>query len=112
MLLCFMLLAAQQVPPPAAPVKPVTDDYYGTSVVDPYRYMEDFKDPQVQAWVKSQSDYAHSVLESIPARAALLAHIRQLDQTVPRVQPTPLPGNVYLILKRLPAEDVSKLYVR
>ena len=26
---------------PVAPVRPVTDDYFGTKVVDNYRYMED-----------------------------------------------------------------------
>ncbi|HLJ73470.1 MAG TPA: hypothetical protein VKU62_02710, partial [Thermoanaerobaculia bacterium] len=80
--------------------------------VDNYRYMENLKDPQVAAWIKSQSDYAHGVLESIPGRASLLKRLQQLDQTVPRVQPTRLPGNVYLILKRLPTEDVAKLYLR
>jgi prolyl oligopeptidase len=107
------IVAAQQpAPPPAAPVRPVTNDYFGTSVVDNYRYMENLKDPEVAAWIKSQSDYAHGVLESIPGRAALLKRLQQLDQTVPRVQPFRLPGNVYLILKRLPTEDVAKLYLR
>ncbi len=29
--------------PPVAPVKPVTDDYFGTKVTDNYRYIENFK---------------------------------------------------------------------
>src|SRR5581483_9407726 len=110
--LAVLILAAQVAQPPAAPIKPVTDDYFGTSVVDNYRYMENLKDPQVQAWMKSQSDYAYAQLRSIPGRDALLKRIEELDRTVPRVQPTRLPGNVYLILKRLPNEDVAKLYLR
>ena len=111
---CLGSAYAQQPPaaPPAAPLHPVTDDYFGTKIVDPYRYMEDFKDPQVLAWVKAQNDFTRAALASIPGRAALLARIRTLDQTVPRVQPVRLPGNEYLILKRLPTEDVAKLYVR
>ena len=31
---------------PVAPVRPVTDDYYGTKIVDPYRYMENLQDPE------------------------------------------------------------------
>jgi hypothetical protein len=45
-----------------APVKPVTDDYYGTKIVDPYRYMENLKDLEVAGWMKAQNDYTRSVL--------------------------------------------------
>jgi prolyl oligopeptidase len=98
--------------PAEAPVKPVTDDYYGTKVVDPYRYMEDLKDPDVQAWMKAQNDYTRAALARIPGRQQLLARIRELDQSVPWVDARRLPGDLYLILKRLPTDDVSKLYLR
>ena len=98
--------------PPVAPVRPVTDDYYGSKVVDPYRYMENLKDPEVQGWMKAQNDYTRAMLARIPGREKLLARIRQLDQSVPQVQAQRLPGDVYLILKRLPTEDTYKLYIR
>ena len=62
--------------PPVAPVKPVADDYFGTKVVDPYRYMENLDDPEVQAWMKAQNDHARAVLKSTPGREQLLARIR------------------------------------
>ncbi|MGH9727375.1 MAG: prolyl oligopeptidase family serine peptidase [Candidatus Acidiferrales bacterium] len=98
--------------PPVAPVRPVTTDYYGTKVVDPYRYMESLKDPEVQAWMKEQNDYTHATLANIPGRAKLLARIRQFDQSVPQVSVQRLPGHLYLIRKRLATGDVFKLYVR
>jgi len=98
--------------PPAAPVRPVTDDYYGTKIVDPYRYMENFQDAEVQGWMKTQNEYTQAALARIPGRARLLARIRELDQTVPRVNAQRLPGDLYLISKRLPKEDVDKLYLR
>src|SRR4029453_3403569 len=52
--------------PPVAPVKPVTDTYFGVTVTDPYRYMENMKDPDVAAWVKAQADYTHALLSKIP----------------------------------------------
>jgi prolyl oligopeptidase len=104
--------AASKSGPPVAPVRPITDDYFGTKVVDPYRYMENLKDPEVQSWIKAQSDYTNATLAAIAGRAALLARIKQLDQSVPQVTAVPLPGDAYLIQKRLPTEDVAKLYFR
>jgi len=104
--------SASSPSPPVAPVNAVTDDYYGTKVVDPYRYMENLKDPAVQAWMKGQNDYTRSVLTKIPGREKLLARIKQLDQSVPEIRAERLPGDLYLILKRLPTEDVEKLYLR
>ncbi|HND53555.1 MAG TPA: hypothetical protein PLV92_14195, partial [Pirellulaceae bacterium] len=65
--------------PAVAPVKTVFDDYHGTRVADPYRYMESFTDPSVQAWVKNQATYAQRKLGELPGRAELLARIAELD---------------------------------
>lgn len=97
---------------PVAPVRPVTDDYYGTKIVDNYRYMENLKDPEVQAWMKAQNAYTRAVLAEIPGRERLLEQIRKFDQTVPQVAATRLPGDLYVIKKLLPSENVSKLYLR
>jgi len=100
--------SANSSSPPVAPVKPVTDDYYGTKVVDSYRYMENLKDPEVQAWMKAQNDHTRAALASIPGRPQLLARIRELDQSVPQVGASRLPGDLYLIYKRLPTEDACR----
>ena len=100
--------------PPVAPIRPVTDDYFGTKVVDPYRYMENLKDPQVQAWFKAQDDYTRAVLAKIPGRQQLLERIKQLDQGAPyRVSNVQrYQGDRYFYEKRLAKEEVSKLYER
>src|SRR3984885_3350957 len=64
--------------PPVAPVRPVIDTYFGTPVVDNYRYMENLKDPEVQSWMKAQADYTGKVLDEIPGRAALAQRIAGL----------------------------------
>ncbi len=61
--------------PPVAAVRPVTDVYFGTPVVDNYRYMEQLADPEVQSWMKAQADYTRGVLDTIPARAGLAKQI-------------------------------------
>jgi len=100
--------------PPLAAVREVSDEYFGVKVVDPYRYMEKFTDPDVQTWVRGQADYAASVLKRIEVREALLKRISELDEGAPytlsvvRRWPT---GDLHY-LKRLASENLNKLYFR
>src|SRR5215831_20006706 len=88
-LICCLSLRAQfksstaANTPPVAPVRPVIDDYHGTKVSDPYRYMENLQDPEVQAWFKAQDDYTRAVLARVPGSKRLLDRIKQLDQSAP-----------------------------
>ena len=66
--------------PPVAPVKPVTDDYFGTKIVDPYRWMEDTPNPMLGGRIKAQNDYMRGILASIPGRAPLLARFQAVSQ--------------------------------
>src|SRR5579864_8456628 len=100
--------------PPVAPVRPVTDDYYGTKIVDNYSYMENMKDPEVQEWFKNQNDFTRVTLDSIPGREKLLARIRELDASAPATvtDVQRLPGDRYFYQKLLPGESAPKLYIR
>jgi prolyl oligopeptidase len=115
--LSLAVVAAAQQPaqkPPPAPVHPVTETYFGVKVTDPYRYMENLKDPQVARWIRAQGKYASSVLDGIPGRAKLLAQVRQLDESEPAhlSQVTLLPGGRCFYLKEGARETAYKLYVR
>ena len=66
---------------PVAPVRPVTDDYFGTAVVDNYRYMEDLGNADVKAWMKGQADYTRSQLDVLPGRKPLLDRVHALFNT-------------------------------
>ena len=100
--------------PPEAPVRPVVDDYFGTKVVDPYRYKENLNNPEVQAWFKAEDDYTRAVLAKIPGRLRLLDRIKQLDQSAPyQVQNVQRLGREkYFYQKMLASEEVTKLYER
>ena len=100
--------------PPATPIENVTNQYFGTEVIDPYRYLENLSDPKVAAWMKAQNDYTHSGLDRIPGRKALLARIQELDDAVAaRVENVRrLPDGRYFYLKRLPQDNMFKLYAR
>lgn len=108
------IFAQTAADPPVAPIRAVTDEYFGVKVSDPYRYMEDLNDPEVKEWFKQQDAYTRSVLAEIPGRAALLARIRQLNQAGPaRVFDVQRYQNGrYYYQKRLSGEEVGKLYER
>lgn len=111
-------LTAQSAPPPsappAAPIRSVSDTYFGVTVTDPYRYMENLSDPDVSAWFKAQDTYTRGVLAKIPGRDALLARIRELDASrlFNLADINIIPGGRYFYRKMLASETVFKLYVR
>jgi prolyl oligopeptidase len=73
-------VAATPSPPPVAPIQPVTDDYFGTKIVDPYRWMEDTPNPALQGWMQAQNNYTRAILDSISGRAALLARLQAVSK--------------------------------
>ncbi|HEY7155421.1 MAG TPA: prolyl oligopeptidase family serine peptidase [Gemmataceae bacterium] len=64
---------------PATPKKPVTDAYHGVKVVDPYRWLENGEDPDVQKWDKEQNKYARNYLDKLPDLAALRKRLTELN---------------------------------
>lgn len=99
--------------PPSAPVHPVVDVYFGTKVVDNYRYMEDLKNPEVQKWMKAQADYTRATLDAIPGRAALRARMAEMLQSTPALVHGLQVVDRHFYTLRLPAgAQQDKLYVR
>jgi prolyl oligopeptidase len=72
------VVAGVIVPPPLPP-RLQTDTFWGTEVRDPYRYVENDRDPEVAGWMKQQAEATAAILARIPGRTALLDRIRQLD---------------------------------
>jgi prolyl oligopeptidase len=71
-------------PAPGALVYPVTarvevsDNYFGTQVADPYRWLENLDSPAVRDWVVAQNAVSQPRLEALPHRAWLKARLTQL----------------------------------
>jgi prolyl oligopeptidase len=106
-------LHAQIAKPPVAPVRPVTDTYFGQSVEDPYRWLEDQKSPESKAWMRGQADYTRAVLDSIPGRKQFAAEMERYlnaeDATITDVQ---LAGAFIFYRKRPRGVNQASLYVR
>ncbi|HLQ78580.1 MAG TPA: prolyl oligopeptidase family serine peptidase [Terriglobia bacterium] len=107
--LSVCLLAQDQ---PKAPVREVTDTYFGTKVVDPYRWMEDLKSPEMAAWMKAQSDYTSRYMDRAPLRGDFLKRLDALSNAGIAVSSLQLVGNRYFYLRVAPGENSPKLYVR
>ncbi len=56
----------------------VTDDYHGTHVADPYRWLEDPDSAETRAWVTAENKVTFAFLESIPARNRLRTRLTKL----------------------------------
>ncbi len=63
---------------PATRSEAITDTLHGVPVRDPYRWLEDEKNPEVQAWMKAQDDFARAELAKLPERDAIAKRLREL----------------------------------
>ncbi len=54
------------------------DDYHGTKIADPYRWLEDDNSAETKAWVESQNKVTFGFLETIPERAKIRERLTKL----------------------------------
>ncbi|MEJ7860715.1 MAG: prolyl oligopeptidase family serine peptidase [Pyrinomonadaceae bacterium] len=54
------------------------DDYHGTKISDPYRWLEDDNSAETKAWVEAQNKVTFAYLNQIPERAKLKARLTEL----------------------------------
>ena len=83
-LLCAAALLAGDAPsltkldyPKAKRVDQV-DDYHGTKVADPYRWLEDTDSPDTLAWVQAENKLTFGYLDKIPYRKAIHDRLTKL----------------------------------
>ncbi len=56
----------------------VVDDFFGTQVADPYRWLEDDNSAETKAWVEAQNKVTFAYLEQIPQRAKIRERLTKL----------------------------------
>lgn len=78
-LVCALLLFVVGLPTRAAtPKRPVVDEYFGTRIVDDYRWLEAGNDPAVQQWSDAQNARARAYLDALPGRPELAKRLTEL----------------------------------
>ena len=72
-LLAILTLAQSRSipPPPATPKRPVIDEYQGVKIVDDYRWLENWDDPEVKQWSAAQNARSREYLDHLPSRPAI-----------------------------------------
>ncbi len=73
-----LLAAGTALTYPDAPRGDATDTYFGTTVADPYRWLESLDAPQTTAWVRAENALTRGYLDAIPQRAGIAAAFRKL----------------------------------
>lgn len=90
-----------------------SDTYFGQKYTDPYRWLENLKDKEVEAWFKAQADLTDRLLEKIPGGEALAQEWMALDKLRPASYSSfsYQHGRVFY-KKTLGGENVGKLFYR
>jgi prolyl oligopeptidase len=97
--------------PPATKQQPVTDDYFGHKIIDPYQWLEDGSSPETQQWVAEQLAYTRSILDKLPGRDKLHERIEQLLE-IGNLGETQVGGEYYFHTRREGKQNQPVLFVR
>ena len=109
--------AAHAQTAPTHPAYPQTkkiehsDTYFGTTVSDPYRWLEDDNAPETAAWVEAQNKLTFSYLDAIPYRSQVKARLRQLAN-YPKYSAPFIKGDNVFYYKNAGLQNQSVLYIQ
>jgi prolyl oligopeptidase len=97
---------------PVARIEPVTDDYWGTKLTDPYRWMENPKDPDWLPFLKGQNALTRQALDHLPGHAALKKRISALTGDAAQTREVDSAGGLLFYEQRPVGSDNYKLFVQ
>jgi prolyl oligopeptidase len=115
--LALLLMAGPACQKAEKMIYPVTqtvdqvDDYFGTKVPDPYRWLEDDKSAETGEWVKAQNAVTFGYLEKIPYRETLKKRLTEI-YNYPRYSAPMRAGEYYFFSKNDGLQNQSVYYVQ
>jgi len=87
------------------------DDYFGTKVADPYRWMENEGDPDLRAWIDAQNKVTFGYLDQIPFRDQIRQRLEQVYD-YPKYGLPERVGKYYFFTKNDGLQNQSVIYIR
>ncbi len=94
---------------PKTATEDLKDDYFGTSVADPYRWLEYDTAANTEAWVKEQNVVTQGYLDKIPFRKAVRDRFEELFN-YPKYSAPNQVGEYYFFSKNDGLQNQSVLY--
>ena len=104
-------LVAQQLQYPVTKKGDQVDDYHGTKVADPYRWLEDDTSAGTAAWVEAENKVTFPYLDAIPFRKQLQARVKELNDYAKYSSPSHK-GPYYFFFKNDGLQNQSVLYIQ
>ena len=104
-------LSAQSISYPPTRKGDVVDDYHGTKVPDPYRWLEDVDSPETRAWVEAENRVTFAYLEQIPERERIRRRLTELWD-YPKYGAPFKKGGRYFFFKNSGLQNQSVLYTQ
>lgn len=115
LILLFLLpvrtVPAQELNYPETRMVDQVDDYYGTIVADPYRWLEEINAQEVREWVVQQNELTFDYLQQIPARETIERRMAELFD-YPLLMSPVRGGERTFWTENTGRQDHSVLYVR
>jgi prolyl oligopeptidase len=122
--MALVLLASAALPAAASCQKarerlsyPVTrtvdqvDDYFGTKVADPYRWLEDDNAPDVKAWVQAENSVTFGYLDKIPFREKIRKRLTEIYD-YPRYSSPFRAGEYYFFYRNDGLQNQAVCYIQ
>ncbi|WP_367389351.1 prolyl oligopeptidase family protein [Lewinella sp. LCG006] len=94
---------------PATATVDHTDDYHGTAIADPFRWLEVDTAQEVEAWVKEQNSVTFGYLENIPFRKKIEDRLTELFN-YPRLSSPFRAGDYYFFYKNDGLQNQAVIY--
>lgn len=87
------------------------DEYFGTQVADPYRWLEDDNSAETAEWVKAENELTQKYLAEIPFRQGIIDRLTEI-WNYPRYRTPEKKGDLYYFRKNDGLQNQDVLYVK
>jgi prolyl oligopeptidase len=89
----------------------IVDEYFGTKVADPYRWLEDADSPDVKKWIDAENAVTDAYLQKIPFRDKIKKRIEEIWNYPKYSQPQKV-GKYYIFSKNDGLQNQSVIYIQ